>query len=77
MWTVSSRDTNPSSNFCDCQCEFVKLHPGTSEISTVAAIAVGTFKLGIRNTMWHSATRKHLILYPQGDRSGLKKPKKD
>ena len=29
-------------------------------------------------TIWsHSATRKHLFLYPQGDRLGLKKPKKD
>ena len=26
---------------------------------------------------WHSATREHLFLYPQGDRSGLRKPKKD
>ena len=26
---------------------------------------------------WHSATRKHLFLYPQGDRSDLGKPKKD
>ena len=25
---------------------------------------------------WHSATRKHLFLYPQGDRSGLRKQKK-
>ena len=25
----------------------------------------------------HSATRKHLFLYPQGDRSGLRKSKKD
>ena len=24
-----------------------------------------------------SATRKHLVLYPQGDRSGVRKPKKD
>ena len=24
-----------------------------------------------------SATRKHLFLYPQGERSGLRKPKKD
>ena len=26
---------------------------------------------------WHSAIRKHLFLYPQGDSSGLKKPKKE
>ena len=26
---------------------------------------------------WHSATRKHLVLYLQGDRSGLRKPKKE
>ena len=25
----------------------------------------------------NNATKKHLFLYPQGDRSGLKKPKKD
>ena len=27
--------------------------------------------------MWCSATTKHLFLYPQGDRPGLRKPKKD
>ena len=27
-------------------------------------------------TRLHSATRKHLFLYAQGDRSGLRKPKK-
>ena len=26
---------------------------------------------------WRSATRKHLFLYPQGGRSGLRKPKKN
>ena len=26
---------------------------------------------------WHNATRKHLFRYSQGDRSGLRKPKKD
>ena len=26
---------------------------------------------------WHSATRKHLFLYLQGDRPGLRKPKRD
>ena len=25
----------------------------------------------------HNATRKHLLLYPQGVKSGLRKPKKD
>ena len=28
-------------------------------------------------SLQHSATRKHLFLYPQGARSGLRKPKKD
>ena len=27
--------------------------------------------------LWHRATRKHLFLYSKGDRSGLRKPKKD
>ena len=26
---------------------------------------------------WHIATRKHMFQYPQGDRSGLRKSKKD
>ena len=35
------------------------------------------FKFGLLTIRWHSAIRKHLFLYPQGDRSGLRKPKKD
>ena len=34
-------------------------------------------KFGLFTTRQHSATRKHLFLYPQGDGSGLGKPKKD
>ena len=37
---------------------------------------VATSKFGLLTTRRHSATRKHLFLYPQGDRSGLKKSKK-
>ena len=32
---------------------------------------------GLFTIRQHSATRKHLPLYPQGDRSGLRKLKKD
>ena len=37
---------------------------------------VATSKFGLLTIRQHSATRKHLFLYPQGDRSGLRKPKK-
>ena len=43
--TVSSRDTNPWSNFCDPHWELIccnKWQPGTSEISTPPDIAVET-----------------------------------
>ena len=36
---------------------------------------VTTSKFGLLTIRWHSATRKHLFLYPQGGRSGLRKPK--
>ena len=42
----------------------------------VGKILVATSKFGVLTIRWHSATRKHLFLYPQGDRSGLRKPKK-
>lgn len=32
--------------------------------------------LASRTTRRHSATRKHVFVYPQGDRLGLRKPKK-
>ena len=32
---------------------------------------------GLLTIRWQSATGKHLLLYPQGDRSGLRQPKKD
>ena len=35
-----------------------------------------TSKFGLLTIWYHSATRKHLFLYAQGDRSGLRKPKK-
>ena len=44
--------------------------PADGEASLVA-----TFK-GILMIRQHNAIRKHLILYPQGDRSSLRKPKK-
>ena len=37
---------------------------------------VTTSKFGLITIRQHSATRKHLFLYPPGDRSGLRKPKK-
>ena len=36
---------------------------------------MATFKFGLLTIRQHSATRKHLFPYPQGDRSGLTKPK--
>ena len=41
------------------------------------SLLVATSNFGLLTIRRHSATRKHLFLYPQGDRSGLKKPKKD
>ena len=40
-------------------------------------ILVTTSKFGLLNIRQHSATRKHLLPYPQGDSSGVRKPKKD
>ena len=36
-----------------------------------------TFKFSLLAIKQHSATRKYLLLYPQGDRSCLRKAKKD
>ena len=41
------------------------------------SLLVATSKFGLLTIRWHSATRKHVFQYPQGDRSGLRKPKKD
>ena len=41
------------------------------------SLLVATSKFSLLTIRWHSATRKHLFLYPQGDRSGLRKPKKN
>ena len=38
---------------------------------------VATSKFGLLTVRQHNATKKHLFLYPQGDRSGLRKPKKE
>ena len=35
---------------------------------------VATSKFGLLTIKWHSATRKHLFLYAQGDRSGFEVP---
>ena len=37
---------------------------------------VTTYKFDLLTIRWHSATRKHLFLYPQGEDTGLGKPKK-
>ena len=37
---------------------------------------VATSKFDLLSIRWHSTTRKHLFLYPQGNRSGLRMPKK-
>ena len=36
-----------------------------------------TFKFGLLTIRRHRATRKHFFQYTQGDRSGLRNPKKD
>ena len=41
------------------------------------SLLVATSKFGLHTIRWHSATRKHPFFYPHGDRSGLRKPKKD
>ena len=38
---------------------------------------VATVKFDLLTIMLHGATRKRLFAYPQGDRSGLRKPKND
>ena len=40
------------------------------------SLLVATSMFNLLTIRQHSATRKHLLLYPQGDRSGLRKPKK-
>ena len=72
-------------NILDLVCHN-ESQPETSEISTPSEIAVGTHfdaqygtkttsKFGLLTIMQHSPARKHLFLYSQGDRSGLRKPK--
>ena len=88
---MSSWDTNPWSNFCDPHRELIchnKWHPGTSGIFTTSKIAVRTHYLlmekplgryfHVQSLYYQGAQckRKHLFLYPQGDRLGLRKPKK-
>ena len=46
--------------------------PADQEASFIA-----TSKFGLLTIRQHSAARKPLILYPQGDRSGLRNPKND
>ena len=41
------------------------------------SLSVATFKFGLLTIRWYSATGKRLFSYPQGDRSVLRKPKKD
>ena len=41
------------------------------------SLLVATSNFGLLTIRPQSATRKHLFLYPQGDRPGLRKPKKD
>ena len=39
-------------------------------------LLVNILKSSLPTVRWHNATRKHIFLYTQGDRSGLRKPKK-
>ena len=49
----------------------------SSALTTRRSLLVGASTFGLLTVRRYSATRKHLFLYPQGDRSGLRKPKKD
>ena len=40
-------------------------------------VLVATSKLGLLTIRQHNAIKKHLFPYPQGDRPGLRKPKKE
>ena len=42
-----------------------------------STLLVTTSKFGLVTIRRHSATRKHLFPYPQDERSGMRKPKKD
>ena len=43
----------------------------------IVCLLVAYSKFGLLTIRWHSATRKHLFPYPQGDRSSLTKEKKN
>ena len=43
----------------------------------IESLLVATSKFGLLTARQHSATRKHLFPYPQGDKSGQRKPKKE
>lgn len=45
--------------------------------TAVEILLVATSKFAVLTVRWHRATRKHLFLFSQGDRSGPRKPKKD
>ena len=44
--------------------------------TAVEILLVATSKFAVLTVRWHRATRKHLFLFSQGDRSGPRKPKK-
>ena len=52
-------------------------YPGVFITCWWRSLLVATSKYGLLTIRWHIAMRKHLLLYPQGDRSGLRQPKKD
>ena len=59
---MSSRDTNPWSNFCDPHWELIcgnKWHPCSSEISTAPEIAVGTHFYA---RTWYTKTTEIFLL---------------
>ena len=64
----SCRDTRPC----------VAWHQHYSSIFTCRRrrLLVATSKFSLLNIRWHSVTRKHLFLYAQGERSGLRKQKR-
>ena len=51
--------------------------PCTNMVLKQRSLLVATSTFSLLTIRQHSATRQHLFSYPQGDRSDLRKPKKD
>ena len=72
------RNTHPTGNSCRDTLSFTKKALKLPQYFTCwrRSLLAITSKFGLLTIRRHSATRKRLSLYPQGGRSGMKKPKK-